>query len=98
LNGLAERRIRTLDPARDDVALNVGRERIGSCSFPAPVKNSGKVRKTHSVGSVGDPNFGVFTITDVALKSADAGPANALYLRRAKHGLGRLVKASPGID
>jgi hypothetical protein len=30
--------------------------------------NSGKVPKTHSVGSVRDHNLGVFAITEIALK------------------------------
>ena len=42
--------------------------------YPASVRNWGKVRKTHSVGSVGDHNLGVFTIADVALKNANAVP------------------------
>jgi hypothetical protein len=37
-------------------------------------RNSSKVRKTHSVGSVGDHNLGVFTITEIALKIANAVP------------------------
>ena len=48
----------------------------------------------HSVGSVGDHNLGVFTITEIAL-NRQRGLANKLYLRGAKHGLRRLVKAPP---
>ena len=39
---------------------------------PGASKDSGKVPKTHSVGSVGDHNLRVFTITEIALKIANA--------------------------
>jgi hypothetical protein len=39
---------------------------------PTVSKDSGKVPKADSVGSVGDHNLGVFTITDIALKNANA--------------------------
>jgi hypothetical protein len=39
---------------------------------PSASKELSKVRKTHSVGSVGDHSLGVFTITEVALKIANA--------------------------
>ena len=41
---------------------------------PSASKDSGKVPKTHSVGSVGDHNLGVFAITEIALKIASAVP------------------------
>jgi hypothetical protein len=50
----------------------------GSAQNPAQVKDSGKVPKTHSVGSVGDHNLGVFTITEIALKIANAVPPTHL--------------------
>lgn len=66
---------------------------IGSCGFlsvsnPAQARNSGKVPKTHSVGAVGDHNLGVFAITEIALKIANAvppthfisGPPNTAYV------------------
>ena len=75
--------IRTLDPARDDVALNVVRNGsevadFKSVQYPAPVRNSGKVGKTHSVCSVGDHNLGVFTIAEIAVKIANAVPPTHL--------------------
>ena len=80
----------TLNVARKDRKLRV---LIGV--KPGQIRNSGKVPKTHSIGSVGDHNLSVFAITEIALKNGPCGPANALYLRGAKHGLRRLVKAPP---
>jgi len=34
--------------------------------------SSGKVPETHSVDSAGDDNFGVFTVTEIALKVTNA--------------------------
>jgi hypothetical protein len=58
-----------------DVARNC-LEVAGSnrCENPGQIRNSGKVPKTHSVGSVGDHNLGVFAITEIALKIAHAVP------------------------
>ena len=44
------------------------------CETHAHLSNSGKVRKTHSVGSVGNHNLSVFTITEIPLKIANAAP------------------------
>ena len=64
-----------------------------SVQYPAPVRSSGKVGKTHSVCSVGDPNLGVFTIDEIALKNANAVPPtyyfsespNATYVDLRRH-------------
>ena len=37
-------------------------------------KPSGKVRDTHSVGSICDHDFGVFTVTNIATENTDAVP------------------------
>ena len=42
--------------------------------FAPPFKPSGKLRETHSVGSICDHNFGVFTVTDIATENTDAVP------------------------
>ena len=39
-----------------------------------PSKPSGKVRETHSVGSICDHDFGVFTVTNIATENTDAVP------------------------
>jgi hypothetical protein len=75
---------RTLDPTRGDVALNVVRNGLEVADFklvqyPAPVTNSGKVGKTHSVCSVGDHNLGVFTIAEIALKNTNAVPPTYFF-------------------
>ena len=38
------------------------------------LKPSGKVRETHSVGSICDHDFGVFTVTNIATENTDAIP------------------------
>ena len=44
-----------------------------------PSKPSGKVRETHSVGSICDHDFGVFTVTNIATENTDAvAPAHAV--------------------
>src|SRR6516162_7238382 len=75
---------RALDPARDDVALNVVRDGsevadFKSVQYPAPVTNSGKVGKTHSVCSVGDHNLGLVIIAEIALKNANAVPPTYFF-------------------
>jgi len=75
---------RTLDPTRGDVALNVVRNGsevadFKSVQYPAPVTNSGKVGKTHSVCSVGDHNLGLFIIAEIALKNANAVPPTYFF-------------------
>ena len=45
-----------------------------SCVVCPPSKPSGKVRETHSVGSICDHDFGVFTVTDIATENTDAVP------------------------
>src|SRR6516162_8780007 len=66
-----------------------------SVQYPAPVRNSGKVGKTHSVCSVGDPKFRRVHHRRESAEKRQCGPANVLFLRGAKHDLRRLVKASP---
>ena len=44
--------------------------------------NSGKVPKTHSVGSVRDHGLGVFAITEIALKITNAVAPTELKLAR----------------
>src|SRR5271156_6731920 len=39
-----------------------------------PSKPSGKVLDTHSVGSICDHDFGVFTVTNIATENTDAVP------------------------
>src|SRR5271165_4185577 len=39
-----------------------------------PSKPSGKVPDTHSVGSICDHDFGVFTVTNIAMENTDAVP------------------------
>ena len=39
-----------------------------------PSKPSGKVPDTHSVGSICDHDFGVFTVTNIATENTDAVP------------------------
>ena len=41
---------------------------------PSASRSLGKISKTHPVGSVGDHNLGVFAITEIALKIANAVP------------------------
>ena len=44
-----------------------------------PSKPSGKVRETHSVGSICDHDFGVFTVTNIATENTDAvSPVHAV--------------------
>jgi hypothetical protein len=52
-------------------ALGTIREPASSCP---PSKRSGKVRDTHSVGSICDHDFGVFTVTNIATENTDAVP------------------------
>ena len=39
-----------------------------------PAKPSGKIPDTHSVGSICDHDFGVFTVTNIATENTDAVP------------------------
>jgi hypothetical protein len=39
-----------------------------------PSKSSGKIPDTHSVGSICDHDFGVFTVTNIATENTDAVP------------------------
>jgi hypothetical protein len=46
----------------------------GAKPFLPLAKPSGKVRDTHSVGSICDHDFGVFTVTNIATENTDAVP------------------------
>jgi len=52
-------------------ALDIIREPASGCP---PSKPSGKVPDTHSVGSICDHDFGVFTVTNIATENTDAVP------------------------
>ena len=52
-------------------ALGKSREPASGCP---PSKRSGKVPDTHSVGSICDHDFGVFTVTNIATENTDAVP------------------------
>jgi hypothetical protein len=52
-------------------ALGIIREPASGCP---PSKPSGKVPDTHSVGSICDHDFGVFTVTNIATENTDAVP------------------------
>ena len=57
-----------------------------------PSKPSGKVRDTHSVGSICDHDFSVFTVTNIATENTNAvAPAHSLpgMPKAANHGLQR---------
>jgi hypothetical protein len=43
-------------------------------NFRQPSKSSGKIPDTHSVGSICDHDFGVFTVTNIATENTDAVP------------------------
>jgi hypothetical protein len=43
-------------------------------TIPSASSDSGNAPKTHSVGSVGDHNLGMFTITEIALKITNSVP------------------------
>jgi hypothetical protein len=62
-----------LDPGYlfDLRALGIIREPASGCP---PSKPSGKVPDTHSVGSICDHDFGVFTVTNIATENTDAVP------------------------
>jgi hypothetical protein len=62
-----------LDPGYlfDLLALGIIREPASGCP---PSKPSGKVPDTHSVGSICDHDFGVFTVTNIATENTDAVP------------------------
>jgi hypothetical protein len=47
---------------------------IGELPGYPPAKPSGKVPDTHSVGSICDHDFGVFTVTNIATENTDAVP------------------------
>jgi hypothetical protein len=51
--------------------LGIVREPTSGCPRSKP---SGKVRDTHSVGSICDHDFGVFTVTNIATENTDAVP------------------------
>jgi hypothetical protein len=57
--------------AADQGHSNVPR---GASPFLALTKPSGKVPETHSVGSICDHDFGVFTVTNIATENTDAVP------------------------
>ena len=52
-------------------AIGIIREPASGCP---PSKPSGKVPDTHSVGSICDHDFGVFTVTNIATENTDAVP------------------------
>jgi len=69
--------------------LGIVREPTSGCP---PFKPSGKVRDTHSVGSICDHDFGVFTVTNIATENTNAvAPAHSLpgMPKAANHGLQR---------
>jgi hypothetical protein len=69
--------------------LGIVREPTSGCPRSKP---SGKVRDTHSVGSICDHDFGVFTVTNIATENTDAvPPAHSLpgMPKAANHGLQR---------
>jgi hypothetical protein len=69
--------------------LSIVREPTSGCPRSKP---SGKVRDTHSVGSICDHDFGVFTVTNIATENTDAvPPAHSLpgMPKPANHGLQR---------
>ena len=69
--------------------LGIVREPTSGCPRSNP---SGKVRDTHSVGSICDHDFGVFTVTNIATENTDAvPPAHSLpgMPKAANHGLQR---------
>ena len=51
--------------------LGIVREPTSGCPRS---KSSGKVRDTHSVGSICDHDFGVFTVTNIATENTDTVP------------------------
>jgi hypothetical protein len=69
--------------------LGIVRQPTSRCP---PSKPSGKVRDTHSVGSICDHDFGVFTVTNIATENTNAvAPAHSLpgMPKAANHGLQR---------
>ena len=69
-------------------ALGIIREPASSCP---PFKPSGKVPDTHSVGSICDHDFGVFTVANIAMENTDAVPP--------AHPVPRMPKAAyPGLQ
>ena len=69
--------------------LGIVREPTSGCPRS---KSSGKVRDTHSVGSICDHDFGVFTVTNIATENTNAvAPAHSLpgMPKAANHGLQR---------
>jgi hypothetical protein len=58
---------------------------------------SAKVRDTHSVGSIGDHDFGVFAITEIAMKDADAvAPVYLLPRTPSAPNRGHYYSCAPG--
>ena len=49
-----------------------------------PLQTSGKIPDTHSVGSICDHDFGVFTVANIAMENTDAVPPAHPVPRMAK--------------
>ncbi|MGC1889456.1 MAG: hypothetical protein WA709_25760, partial [Stellaceae bacterium] len=71
------------------MVVEVHKRKASGCP---PSKPSDKVRDTHSIGSICDHDFGVFTVTNIATENTNAvAPAHSLpgMPKAANHGLQR---------